>query len=139
MAVAEAPQEAGYGSVAPSGAGTGRRTVVRGAGLVVLALCAGALVAFQSPSGVGRDELAAVASVASGDMLPKEISQLKARLAQLEASHPSAAPKVGAAKETVLAQSSTSDLKSKLEKEHAHDELMTKTVSVDGCCQAVLC
>ena len=136
MAVAEAPQEAGYGSVAPSGAGTGRRTVVRGAGLVVLALCAGALVAFQSPSGVGRDELAAVAS---DDLLPKEISQLKARLAQLEASHPSAAPKVGAAKQTVLAQSSTSDLKSKLEKEHAHDELMTKTVSVDRCCQAVLC
>ena len=136
MAVAEAPPEAGYGSVEPSGAGTGRRTVVRGAGLVVLALCAGALVAFQSPSGVGRDELAAVAS---DDMLPKEISQLKARLAQLEASHPSVAPKVGAAKETVLAQSSTSHLKSKLEKEHAHDELMTKTVSVDRCCQAVLC
>ena len=136
MAVAEAPQEAGYGSVAPSGAGTGRRTVVRGAGLVVPALCAGALVAFQSPSGVGRDELAAVAS---DDLLPKEISQLKARLAQLEASHPSVAPKVGAAKETVLAQSSTSHLKSKLEKEHAHDELMTKTVSVDRRCQAVLC
>lgn len=136
MAVAEAPPEAGYGSVEPSGAGTGRRTVVRGAGLVVLALFAGALVAFQSPSGVGRDELAAVAS---DDLLPKEISQLKARLAQLEASHPSAAPKVGAAKQTVLAQSSTSDLKSKLEKEHAHDELMTKTVSVDRCCQAVLC